>query len=123
MESGVAETFKYRAFLSYSHADTGVAKRVHATYEPVNALNDTMRDAVIVRDYPSLRDDVAHLVSNRPAPLVLIKANVCRVLEPRLVADGFKVLNRGRTIYFPSSGRRKEFEQQFGAILKSAGFD
>ncbi len=29
----MAEAFKYRAFLSYSHADTGVAKRVHARLE------------------------------------------------------------------------------------------
>jgi formylglycine-generating enzyme required for sulfatase activity len=29
----MAETFKYRAFLSYSHADTGVAKRVHGRLE------------------------------------------------------------------------------------------
>ena len=27
------DPFKYRAFLSYSHADTGVAKRVHARLE------------------------------------------------------------------------------------------
>jgi tetratricopeptide (TPR) repeat protein len=29
----MAETFKYRAFLSYSHADNGVAKRVHGRLE------------------------------------------------------------------------------------------
>src|ERR1700691_1677677 len=29
----MAEAFKYRAFLSYSHADTGVAKRVHGRLE------------------------------------------------------------------------------------------
>src|ERR1700737_4479235 len=29
----MAETCKYRAFLSYSHADTGAAKRVHGRLE------------------------------------------------------------------------------------------
>jgi formylglycine-generating enzyme required for sulfatase activity len=29
----MGESFKYRAFLSYSHADTGIAKRVHARLE------------------------------------------------------------------------------------------
>jgi hypothetical protein len=29
----MAETLRYRAFLSYSHADTGVAKRVHGRLE------------------------------------------------------------------------------------------
>jgi hypothetical protein len=33
------------------------------------------------------------------------------------------VINRGSHIYFPSNGRQKEFEQQFGAVLKSAGID
>jgi tetratricopeptide (TPR) repeat protein len=33
MELGVAEPFKYRAFLSYSHADSGAAKRVHGRLE------------------------------------------------------------------------------------------
>jgi hypothetical protein len=51
--------------------------------------------------------------------MILIKANVCRILEPRLTNDGFNVLNKGRVIYFPSTGRQKEFEQQFRAVLKS----
>jgi hypothetical protein len=31
--SSMTEMFKYRAFLSYSHADTGVAMRVHKRLE------------------------------------------------------------------------------------------
>jgi hypothetical protein len=54
-------------------------------------------------------------------PLVLIKANVCRILEPRLAKDGFNVLNGGRVVYFPGTGRQKDFQLQFGAILKAAG--
>jgi hypothetical protein len=49
--------------------------------------------------------------------LVLIKANICRILEPKLREDGFKVLNRGGVIYFPAAGRQPNFHQQFGAIL------
>jgi hypothetical protein len=87
---------------------------VDATYEPVNSLSDAQRDAVIIRDYPLLRGDLAALVVDRSTPLVLIKANVCRILEPRLAADEFKVLNRGRVIYFPSTGRQRDFQRQFG---------
>jgi hypothetical protein len=65
------------------------------------------------------KDDLAALSPDRSAPLVLVKANVCQLLEPRLTADGFKVLNDGRVVYFPSTGRQKEFHQQFGAILNS----
>ena len=96
---------------------------VDATYEPVNTLKSASRNNLITRDYPLLRDDLANFISDRSIPLVLIKANVCRILEPKLAEEGFYVLNRGRVIYFPSFGRQKEFEQQFGAVLKSAGID
>ena len=94
---------------------------VDATYEPVNKVTRSRRDRIIDRDYPLLREDLATLMSNQLTPLVLIKANVCRILESRLAQDGFNVLNRGRVIYFPSTGRQKDFFQQFGAILEDAG--
>jgi hypothetical protein len=92
---------------------------VDATYEPVDKVTRSRRDKIIDRDYPLLRDDLAALVSDRSTPLILIKENVCRILEPKLTHDGFNVLNRGRVIYFPASGRQKDFFRQFGAILDS----
>jgi hypothetical protein len=74
---------------------------------------------VIVRDYHLLHHDLAMLTSDRSAPLVLIKANVCRILEPKLSGDGFQVLNRGRVIYFPSSGRQPDFRRQFSAVVSA----
>jgi hypothetical protein len=94
---------------------------VDATYEPVDKLNDSRRDRVIDRDYALLRDDLAALMPDRSIPLILIKENVCRILEHKLVQDKFNVLNRGSVIYFPSTGRQKDFYRQFGAILESAG--
>src|SRR6516164_7187501 len=76
-------------------------------------------NAPIVGDYQSLRDDLASLLPDRSAPLILIKGNVCRLLEPRLKEDGFNVLNAGRVIYFPSHGRQKDFHRQFAAVLES----
>ncbi len=92
---------------------------VDATYEPVNILNlpKRKREKVIERDYTLLRDDLSSLLPNKSTPLVLIKENVCRLLEPRLKQDGFNVLNRGRVIYFPASGQQKQFQQQFKAAL------
>jgi hypothetical protein len=87
---------------------------VDATYEPVNiGLSKSSR-------YPLLRDDLARLTPDRSTPLVLIKANVCQILKPRLVQDGFNVLNRDAAIPFPSTGQQKKFHERFGAILKSA---
>jgi hypothetical protein len=91
---------------------------VDATYEPVDKLT-TGRDEVVVRDYHLLRDDLGKFANDRLTPLILIKANVCRLLEPRLLEDGFNVLNRQRVIYFPSSGQQTKFHQQFSAVLAS----
>jgi hypothetical protein len=65
---------------------------VDATYQAVDALKGVKRDAVIIRDYPLLRDDLANF--GRSTPLVLLKVNVRKILEPKLTAEGFNVLNR-----------------------------
>jgi hypothetical protein len=94
---------------------------VDATYEPVNSLGDQDRDRVITRDYHLLRDDLAAMLPDRSIPIVLVKSNICRLLGHLLTEDGFNVLNNGRVVYFPSTGRQKDFQRQFSAILKSAG--
>jgi len=76
-------------------------------------------NAPIVGGYQSLREDLARLSPDRFVPLILIKENVCRLLEARLKEDGFNVLNSGRVIYFPSHGRQKDFHRQFAAVLES----
>ena len=52
---------------------------------------------------------------------MLIKENVCRVLNPPQTADGFRVLNRGRKVYLPINGNQGHFRRQFGEILVSSG--
>ncbi len=94
---------------------------VDATYEPVDKVSDSRCDTVIVRDYPLLRDDLARLTPDLSVPVILIKANVCRLLEHRLTADSFNVVNRGRSIPFPSHGWQNQFQRVFGATLKAAG--
>jgi len=90
---------------------------VDATYQPVNNLSDTGRNKVIADDYPTLRADLNDLMFDRKAPVILIKANVCRLLESKLTEDRFEVLNRRRVVSFPSNGRQNEFHKQFGSIL------
>jgi hypothetical protein len=91
---------------------------VDATYDQVDKSKG--RDEIILRDYPQLRDDLIRLSPDKAVPLILIKANVCRLLGPRLLADGFKVANQGRDIYFPSHGNQPKFHQQFREALQSA---
>src|SRR5688572_4605549 len=52
---------------------------VDATYEPVNRMTVVGRNNVIANDYPLLLDDLKTLMSGQGIPLVLIKANVCRL--------------------------------------------
>ncbi len=92
---------------------------VDATYDPVNALDERGRRLVICRDYPELCDDLKRLLATRwsAVPLVLIKANVCQLLEPKLKDSGFNVLNKGRIVYFPATRHQRNFDRQFREIV------
>ena len=93
---------------------------VDATYEPVNAHDNRSRDLVLDGDYPKLCGDLKRLLSDRwsEVPLILLKANVCKLLEPKLNKDGFRVLNKGRSVYFPGSGRQRDFERRFRDMVQ-----
>jgi len=83
----------------------------------VNALRAKDRNDVISRDYHLLVADLAALTPGRAAPVVLLNANVCELLEPKLKQDGFNVLNAGSLVYFPANGHQATFRKQFGEIL------
>jgi hypothetical protein len=67
-----------------------------------------------------LLDDLTSLTPTRNVPLVLVKANVCRILEPLLSKAGFNVLNGGTAIYFPSNGQQTNFKKQFAAVVSGS---
>ncbi len=92
---------------------------IDATYKPVNKRRD--RDEVIEANYPNLLEDLKSLSIDATVPLILVKENVCRLLESKLTADGFWVANRGRVIYFPSTGHVIEFRDQIRPILYELG--
>lgn len=116
LQLGITPTSKQSGLQEFQHRGWVL---VDATYEPVNALDEQDRDGVITRDYHLLRDDLAAMLPNRSIPIILMKANVCLLLERRLTEDGFNVCNNGRVVYFPSTGRQKDFQRQFSEILKS----
>jgi hypothetical protein len=95
---------------------------VDATYEPVNTsdISSRERDAIIQRDYPLLKADLKNLLFDHSTPIILLKANVCRLLESKLLKDGFNVLNE-RPLPFPSTGHQIKFREQFRALLKLHG--
>ncbi|MDP3763054.1 MAG: hypothetical protein Q8Q92_00090 [bacterium] len=84
---------------------------VDATYTPVNGLSRRQRNKIIERDYPDLLGDLNTLVSKKKSKtkIILVKANICRLLEPKLVADGFNIANAGAVVPFPAYGNQRKF--------------
>jgi hypothetical protein len=96
----------------YPHKEQGLRRfqeegwfLVDATYDPVNGIEDDKeRDRAIMRSYPELVADLRDLTPDNSTPIILIKANVCRLLESRLLKNGFRVINRGIRPPFPLYG-------------------
>ena len=95
---------------------------VDATYEPVNQLKGKIRDNTIFRNFEKLVTDLKKLGDPELINFVLVKANICRLLEPRLLSKGFNIRNNGIIVPFPSTGQQKKFSIEIqkivGAILK-----
>lgn len=93
-----------------------------ATYEPIDGLGTQKkkRNAIIVRDYPLLVATLELLSPDKCVPIILIKANVCELLDSRLTADGFNVLNGGVRVAFPAFGQQPKFRAQFTSLRKAA---
>jgi hypothetical protein len=91
---------------------------VDATYEPVNKCDDeAKRNAIILRDYPQLVCYLTQLTPQLSVPIVLIKKNVRELLEKKLKANGFRVLNDGIVPPFPTY-RPDEFRAKFNEIIR-----
>jgi hypothetical protein len=97
---------------------------VDASYEPVNGLADKARDKKILESFPALVRDLISFDSARNTPLILVKANICTLLRPRLDREGFAIANHNEKIPFPGSGRQKEFHEKTKSVLAriDAGF-
>lgn len=91
---------------------------IDATYTPVNHdhLSHKERNKLILGDLTVLVDELRAYVG-RGTGIVLVKANVCALLEPVLVSHGFPVLNRGKKIPFPSNGQQGKFRPAVRHVL------
>jgi hypothetical protein len=105
-EEGLAE-FASRGFLL-----------IDATYKPVNHphLSQKARNALILDDFPLLIEELRKHAEPETG-VVLVKANVCELLEPKLTNCGFTVLNRGKKIPFPSTGQQNRFREAVREVL------
>jgi hypothetical protein len=91
---------------------------IDATYTPVNHnhLSRRARNQIILDDFPLLLEDLRHHMQPS-TQLVLVKANVCELLEPVLAGNGFTVLNRGKKVPFPSTGNQNKFRNTVRPML------
>ncbi len=91
---------------------------VDATYVPVNkSFPNKERDAKILEDYPLLLEDLQDLLPSKATKIMLIKANVCRLLDAKLQSDGFNVINRGIVVPFPAFGQQTRFREAVKGLL------
>ncbi len=89
---------------------------IDSTYTPVNRLSDKEKEATILHDFEALVADLRQY-AKPDTGIVLVKANVCRLLEPKLQEVGFNILNRGTVIPFPASGQQGKFRAAIRHLL------
>lgn len=103
--------FKHRGFII-----------VDAIYVPVNDIkNENRRNEQIMLKYPFLLKDLNTLISDKRTPLILVKKNICQLLEHSLKKDGFTVANNGIVVYFPFPVQQGKFLEQVALVLEKSG--
>jgi hypothetical protein len=90
---------------------------VNPIYTPVNKMKDADADALILANYDAFKKDLTDLMKGKNIPIILIKSNICRLLEKPLIDDGFTVLNKGVMIPFPLHYHFETFAQKIRACL------
>ncbi len=91
---------------------------VNATYVPVNEKSNKERNFQILKDFCNLVSDLKKITNNKNTRIILVKVNICQLLEPLLSGCGFNVINNGAVIPFPSHGWQKEFCRGIKKLIK-----
>lgn len=84
---------------------------MNPTYTPVNKLKDSEADKIIMDNYENFIADLTLHNPEKEIPLILVKSNICRLLEEPLTKDGFSVLNKGQMIPFPIHYHQDKFHE------------
>ena len=115
-----------RAVLNFSPAtkEEGLQKLadegyllLNPIYTPVNKLPDKEADKIILDNYENFKKDLSNFVGTTKTPIILVKSNICRLLERPLLADGFNVVNNGVLVPFPLHYHMNTFEERVKALL------
>jgi hypothetical protein len=91
---------------------------VNPVYIPVNKLPDKEADAIILNNYTKFLDDLNILLKlNKNTPIILVKANILRLLEKPMIRDGYNVLNKGLLVPFPLHYHVNTFLERLKSML------
>jgi hypothetical protein len=97
---------------------------VDASYTPVNHYKEGKeRDQAIMVWRSTLSKDLESLTPDKKTPVVLVKANICRLFGESLKSAGFNVINNGATIPFPATGQQGKFRKQIALVLEKSGLN
>lgn len=86
-------------------------------YTSLHGLRPPARNAAVKDSIPELIAELEAIDGVRDIPIVLIKKNVCDLLEAPLLNAGFRVVNGGKMVAFPGSGQQANFRRVFSQIL------
>jgi hypothetical protein len=94
---------------------------IDATYVPANlpgsaSAQNNSAAVQIQQDFPLLVEELNRHVQV-DTRLLLVKANVCRLLDKPLKQHGFGVLNGNLAIPFPSNGQQPRFRAMVRQVL------
>lgn len=93
---------------------------VNPIYKPVNKLPDKEANKLILDNYSNFKKDLISLGVNKDTSIILVKSNICKLLELPLKDDGFNVINNSLVIPFPLHYHLNNFNDKILSLLKKA---
>lgn len=91
---------------------------VDAIYRPVDKLSDKEADNLIDKNFNLFLADLKDIIKDRKkVNVILIKKNICELLENKLLQRQFKVLNNSEVIPFPMHYHYDKFCYQVRKLL------
>lgn len=93
---------------------------VNPIYKPVNKLPDKEANRLIIDNYSNFKKDLISLGVNKDTSIILVKSNICKLLESPLKDDGFNVINNNLVIPFPLHYHLNNFNDKIQSLLKKA---
>lgn len=94
---------------------------VNPIYIPVNKLSEKEADLLIMKNYDLFIKDLVSLGISNKTPIILVKKNILRLLEKKLLVDRFNVINGNLLIPFPLHYHINTFISRCALLMSKVG--